>query len=103
MTLTAEENIGWADAATELINGWTTAGEIGVVEVEAPTVREAIDKFIADWLKVNPAASVKPPQVTPTPTLPFSRGEMKRIVEACDKYGGNRDRIKAFVLAIRYT
>src|SRR5262249_34620292 len=57
----------------------------------------------ADWIKVNPALSVKPPQVTQTPTLPFSREEMKRIVEACDKYRGNRGRMRAFVLAMRYT
>jgi hypothetical protein len=46
---------------------------------------------------------VKPPKVTHMPTLPFSRDEMKRIVEACGAYGGNQDRIKAFVLAMRYT
>jgi integrase len=28
---------------------------------------------------------------------------MKRIVAACDHYGGNRARIKAFVLTMRYT
>lgn len=172
----ALDQTSW-DAATEVINGWTAAGEIGVVKVEAPTVREAIDKFIADcearklgweamrkyrhlledrllawterkginnarqisvdslrqfrqswsdsalyatknlerlraffrfchqagWIKVNPASSVKAPQVTQTPTLPFSRGDMKRILDACDEYGGNRDRMKAFVLAMRYT
>ena len=27
------------DAATDLINAWTTAGEIGVVKLEAPTIR----------------------------------------------------------------
>jgi integrase len=172
----ALDQTSW-EAATELINGWTAAGEIGVVKVEAPTLREAVQKFIADcearklgweamrkyrhllddrllawadhkgfhnlrqisvdslrqfrqswsdsplyatknlerlraffrfchqagWIKVNPALPVKAPRVTQTPTLPFSRDEMKRIIAACDKYGGNRDRIKAFVLAMRYT
>jgi integrase len=28
---------------------------------------------------------------------------MKRILDACDKYGGNQERIKAFVLTMRYT
>jgi integrase len=172
----ALDQTSW-DAATDLINAWTTAGEIGVIRVEAPTVREAIQKFIADcearklgweamrkyrhllddrllawaerngvttlrqisvdslrqfrqtwsdsplyatknlerlraffrfchqagWIKVNPALSVKPPKVTQMPTLPFSRDEMKRIVAACGEYGGNQDRIRAFVLAMRFT
>src|SRR5262245_17415094 len=172
----ALDQTSW-DAATELINGWTVAGEIGVVKVEAPTLREAVNKFIADcearklgweamrkyrhlledrllpwaegkglhnlrqmsvdslrqfrqswsdsplyatknlerlraffrfchqagWIKVNAALAVKAPKVTQNPTLPFSREEMQRIVGACDEYAGNRDRIKAFVLAMRYT
>jgi site-specific recombinase XerD len=55
------------------------------------------------WIKQNPALAVKPPKVTPAPTLPFSREEMKRIIEACDKYGGNQERMTAFVLMMRYT
>jgi hypothetical protein len=57
----------------------------------------------AGWIKDNPAKAVKPPKVTQTPTLPFSRDEMMRIVKACDEYGGNRARMKAFVLTMRYT
>ena len=57
----------------------------------------------AGWIKENPAKAVKPPKVTQAPTLPFSRDEMKRIVAACDVYGGNKARIKAFVLTMRYT
>jgi integrase len=57
----------------------------------------------AGWIKHNPALSVKPPKVTQNPTLPFSRDEMKRILDACGKYGGNQARIKAFVLTMRYT
>jgi integrase len=172
----ALDQTSW-DAATDLINAWTTAGEIGVVKVEAPTIREAVSKYFEDcearnlgweamrkyrhllddrflpwserkglnnlrqvsvdslrqfrqswtdspltatknlermraffrfcdqagWIKQNPALAVKAPKVTQTPTLPFSREEMKRIVAACDRYGGNRARIKAFVLTMRYT
>jgi site-specific recombinase XerD len=57
----------------------------------------------AGWTKQNPSLAVKPPKVAHIPTLPFSRDEMKRIVEACGEYGGNQERIKAFVLAMRYT
>lgn len=172
----ALDQTSW-DAAVELLNGWTVSGEIGVVKAEAPTVREAITKFLADcearqlgweamrkyrhlledrllgwcdskglsnlrqltvdalrqfrqswkdsplyatknlerlraflrfcqqagWIKQNPATSVKPPKVTQSPTLPFSKDEMKRIVKACDSYGGNQERMRAFVLTMRFT
>jgi len=172
----ALDQTSW-DAAVELINGWTVSGEIGVVKAEAPTVREAITKFLADcearqlgweamrkyrhlledrllgwcdskglsnlrqltvdtlrqfrqswkdsalyatknlerlraflrfcqqagWIKQNPATSVKPPKVTQSPTLPFSKDEMKRVVKACDSYGGNQERMRAFVLTMRFT
>jgi integrase len=46
---------------------------------------------------------VKAPKVKPTPTLPFSDAEMRRILEACDRYAGNRDRLRAFVLVMRHS
>lgn len=172
----ALDQTSW-DAATELINGWTAAGEIGVLKIEAPTIRGAVAKFLEDcearklgwesmrkyrdllddrflpwaeqkgltnlrqisvdslrqfrqswndgplyatknlermraffrfccqagWIKQNPALAVKPPKVTQAPTLPFSRDEMKRILAACSEYRGNKDRIKAFALTMRYT
>ena len=172
----ALDQTSW-DAATETINGWTASGEIGVVKAEAPAIRDAIAKFLADcearhlgweakrkyrhlledrllgwcdskglsnlrhltvdalrqfrqswkdsplyatknlerlraflrfcqqagWIKQNPATSVKPPKVTQSPTMPFSRDEMKRILDACDSYGGNKERIRAFVLTMRFT
>jgi integrase/recombinase XerD len=57
----------------------------------------------AGWIRQNPALAVKAPKVTHAPTLPFSRAEMKRILDACDEYGGNKDRIRAFVLTMRYS
>jgi integrase len=56
-----------------------------------------------DWIAKNPARAVKAPPTTDKPTLPFSRKEMKRILDACDQYAGNRDRMRAFVLAMRYS
>jgi integrase/recombinase XerD len=56
-----------------------------------------------DWIGKNPAQAVKAPKVQETPTLPFSRDEMTRILDACDRYPGNRDRIRAFVLVMRYS
>ena len=64
----------------------------------------------AEWVKSNHVLGVKPPKVTPNPTLPFTRVEMKRILVACDQYPArnsfghdNRARIRAFVLTLRYS
>lgn len=57
----------------------------------------------AGWIQKNPAASVKAPKAKPSPTLPFTDDEMKRILKACDAYPGNRERMKAFVLTMRYS
>lgn len=43
----ALDQTSW-EAAPDLINGWTTPGEIGVVKAEAPTIREAIAKLLTD-------------------------------------------------------
>jgi integrase/recombinase XerD len=34
---------------------------------------------------------------------PFSRSEMKRILAASDRYRGNQDRMRAFLLVMRYS
>ena len=52
----------------------------------------------ARWIDRNPASSVKAPKHKSEPTLPFSADGMKRILDACDRYPGNADRMKAFVL-----
>lgn len=57
----------------------------------------------AEWIPRNPVASLKRPKATDQPTLPFSEEEMKRILEACDRYPGNRNRMRAFVLTMRYS
>jgi integrase/recombinase XerD len=57
----------------------------------------------AGWIATNPALAVKPPKVHVRPTLPFSADEIKQILGACDRYRGNRPRVKAFVLVMRYS
>ncbi len=57
----------------------------------------------AGWIKTNPAVAVKPPQMTSKPTLPFSQEEMKRILKACDRYRGNKQRMRSFILVMRYS
>jgi integrase len=60
-----------------------------------------------NWAQTNPAKGIKPPKVKQAPTLPFSPGEMTKILKAIDSYpdrpAGRRERIRAFVLALRYS
>jgi integrase len=61
------------------------------------------------WISENPARKLKNPRVTHTPTLPFTREEMTRILAACDAYAqtragsGNAARLRALVLLLRYS
>jgi integrase len=57
----------------------------------------------AGWALTNPAVAVQAPKVRPVPTLPFSDDEMEAILAACDRYSGNAERIKAFILTMRYS
>ncbi len=160
-----------------LVTGWTASGQIGVIRPEIPSLKEAVEKFIADakaqqlhnetlrkyeaflerrflgwcdlkgyrllkqmtpstltefrktwvdsplyatknierlrsffrfcqrmkWTAENPALALKPPKTTSKPTLPFTDAEMKKLLAACDKYRGDKARIKAFILTMRYS
>ena len=65
----------------------------------------------SDWIDANPCDKVRPPKVLLTPTLPFTRKEMGRIVAACDEVPDNygrtggqpAKRVKALVLLLRYS
>jgi integrase/recombinase XerD len=56
-----------------------------------------------DWIAKNPARPVKAPKVKDKPTMPFSAPEMQRILDACDRYRGDQDRLRAFVLVMRHS
>jgi integrase/recombinase XerD len=56
-----------------------------------------------DWIAKNPARAVKSPKVHGNPTLPFSKEEMQRILEACDRYPGRQECLRAFVLIMRHS
>lgn len=43
----ALDQTSW-EAASDLIAAWTTSGEIGVVRIEVPALREAVDRFLTD-------------------------------------------------------
>jgi integrase/recombinase XerD len=63
------------------------------------------------WIPDNPAKKLKSPRVETTPSLPFSKDEMTRILAACDSTEVEAARyrpenvlpIKAFVLTLRYS
>ena len=57
----------------------------------------------AQWVQRNPVKALKRPKVRHAPTLPFSQEEMKQILDACSRYPGNQDRLRAFVLMMRYS
>jgi integrase/recombinase XerD len=90
------------DVVREFRSTWDDSAVYAVKNLER---MRAFFRFCeqAGWLQRNPAVGVKAPKVKPAPTLPFSAKEMKRILEACDKYSGNQQRIKAFVLTMRYS
>jgi integrase len=56
-----------------------------------------------DWIKQNPATKLKSPVVRRTPTMPFSADEMLEILDKCDEYRGDQDKMRAFVLLMRYS
>lgn len=56
-----------------------------------------------DWISKNPARAVKAPRLAIAPTLPFTPQEIERILGACHSYPGNRERLRAFVLVMRYS
>jgi integrase/recombinase XerD len=57
------------------------------------------------WVQSNLATLIKPPKVDDPPTLPFTREEFRRVIEACEKYPNrkNRIRLKALVMLLRYS
>lgn len=113
--LLARRFLRWCDA-----HGYRLLKQVGVVqlrEFRASTAdgpnyaRKNLERLRAffrfceqaEWIRKNPALAVKAPKEKRSPTLPFSAEEMTRILDACDRYPGNADRIKAFVLVMRYT
>jgi integrase/recombinase XerD len=57
------------------------------------------------WIKANPARLLRSPEITPSPSLPFTKEEYAAILAACDRYRTMRNGlpIKAFVLVLRWS
>jgi integrase len=81
---------------------WQDKGNTVVKKMERLRAffRFAVD---SEWIVKNPAAKMKSPYVKPTPTLPFTQEEMVSILAACDRHQGNKKRIRALVLLLRYS
>lgn len=86
----------------EFRNSWTESPLSSLKKLER---LRAFFKFcvLNRWITQNPTEGIKPPKVEPNPTLPFSDEEMKRILRACDLYEGDQDRMRAFILVMRYS
>ena len=90
------------DALREFQQSWTDSAIYATKNLER--LRAFFDFCLdARWISRNPVRRLKRPKVKPSPTLSFSRDEMKRIMEACQHYPGNQDRVRAFVLVMRYS
>jgi integrase/recombinase XerD len=59
----------------------------------------------SEWIRVNPATKLKPPKVHSLPTLPFTRGEVQQVIDACEKYPDKKNavRLLALVLLLRWS
>jgi len=60
------------------------------------------------WIDSNPAVDLKAPKIRNRPTMPFTQAEMVKILSALEKYAAragvaNAQRLKAFVLMLRYS
>lgn len=90
------------DALRSFRAGWDDGASYAVKNLER---MRAFFRFChqAGWITANPALAVKPPKLRTKPTLPFTSDEMERIIAACDRYRGNKTRVKAFLLVMRYS
>ena len=57
----------------------------------------------SDWIARNPARAIKLPKVTRSQVKPFTPDEVERLLQACDSYVGDRDRVRAMILLLRST
>jgi integrase/recombinase XerD len=98
------------DAIREYRATWKWAGATASRRVER--LRTFFNFCVeSEWIAKNPAKGLRPPIVRAAPTEPFTREEMKAILEACDRlvtrgrYSSedNQARVKAFVLILRHT
>lgn len=99
------------DHLSRFRNEWKNRNYSALKKLEA--LRTMFSFFVArEWIAINQARKLTRPVIRTTPTMPFSKEEMQRIMAACDEYDPKRRsnygsearfRIKAFVMLMRYT
>jgi len=75
------------DVATETVRGFRATRELAprTASKELERLRAFFNFCIENgWITRNPAKSIKPPEVRPNPTLPFSDAEAARILANTD-------------------
>ena len=96
----------WLD---EFRQSWVVGPITGTKKLER---MKSFFRFCADrkYILENPARVLKPPKTQLVPKLPFTAEEMKKILEACDKYPGKGiygentgKRMNAMTLLLRYS
>jgi integrase/recombinase XerD len=96
------------DQLTEFRAGWKDGPRSSVKKLERLRAWLAICHE-REWISKNPAKNLRSPKVKDRPTLPFPSDEMVKIFAALDtkyaKRAGRRNaqRLKAFVLMLRYS
>jgi site-specific recombinase XerD len=69
---------------------------------------EALRTFMAfcvdsDWIAQNPAKKVKVKNVGLSPTMPFTRDEIDRLLKACATFKGKGERLHALIGLLRHS
>src|SRR5207244_8414722 len=86
-------NLNAWEAAADLVHGWQGSGQVGVVKPTVPTVREAVEKYLADAKARNlqPEYVKKLQQLLETKLLAFCTAHNCRLLKQLDV-----DRVRAF-------
>jgi hypothetical protein len=80
----ALDQTSW-DAASELITGWTAAGEIGQLKLAAPTIRESVAKYLDDG-RARKLGWEAMPSTSIFSRIASCRGVTPRASSACDRF-----------------
>ena len=92
------------DSVRRFRASWTNKNVAARKKLEA---LRAFFRFVHEsgWIHTNPASRLKPPKVTDPPTSPFTRDQVKSILDACHDYSdkANAIRLRALVLLLRYS
>ena len=59
--------------------------------------------YESGWVPENYPKKLGNPKVTSPPTMPFTKDQMVAILAACQNYAGDAQRLRAFILLLRYS